>query len=152
MPGAVSGYRRQVAAAGPCPARLGRALALAPGHRGEARGWLEHALEQGDGGAEVAGNAGIGLTDAGLPGLGERHLAAAAALTASEPFLHALYVARQAKTAMRAEPSWWPPDGGAGRSQRRWCNPPADIHLRHVYDGRGGGGAISEVRRPGRTA
>jgi transcriptional regulator with XRE-family HTH domain len=129
-------------------ARLGRALALAPGHRGEARGWLEHALEQGDGGAEVAGNAGIGLTDAGLPGLGERHLAAAAALTASEPFLHALYVARQAKTAMRARE----PELVACRMAELAGlaplvqSPRLDIHLRHVYDGTGRWEAISEVR------
>src|SRR5439155_309562 len=72
-------------------ARLGRALALA-GHRGEARRQLEAALAHG-GGAEVSGNCGIGLTDAGMPGLGEHHLADAARLTASSPFLNGLWTA-----------------------------------------------------------
>jgi hypothetical protein len=130
-------------------ARLGRALALAPGHRGEARRWLEDALElQGGGGAEVSGNCGIGFTDAGMPGLGERHLAAAAGLTASSPFLHALYVARQAKAAIRARE----PEAAAARMTELAAlaplveSPRLAIHLRHVLDGTQRWDGIGEVR------
>lgn len=130
-------------------ARLGRALALAPGRKGEARHWLETALDlQGAGVAEVSGNCGIGFTDAGMPGLGERHLAAAASLTASSPFLHSLYVARQAKTAIRARE----PELAAGRMTTLATlaplvdSPRLSIHLRHVYDGTRRWDGIREVR------
>jgi hypothetical protein len=130
-------------------ARLGRALALAPGRRGEARRWLEDALElQPDGEAEVSGNCGIGFTDAGMPGLGERHLAAAAGLTVSSPFLHSLYVARQAKTAIRARE----PEAATARMTELAAltplveSPRLAIHLRHVLDGTGRWDGIREVR------
>lgn len=130
-------------------ARIGRAFALAPGRKGEARQWLEAALElQGTGDAEVSGNCGIGFTDAGIPGLGERYLATAAGLTASSPFLHSLYVARQAKTAIRARE----PGRAAGRMTTLAVlaplvdSPRLSIHLRHVYDGTRRWDGIREVR------
>jgi hypothetical protein len=49
----------------------------------------------------VAGNAGIAFTDLGMPDRAEQYLAAAVDLTAASPFLHSLYLARQAKTAIR---------------------------------------------------
>jgi transcriptional regulator with XRE-family HTH domain len=130
-------------------ARLGRALALAPGRKGEARRWLEDALElQQTGEAEVSGNCGIGFTDAGLTGLGERYLATAASLTASSPFLHSLYVARQAKTAIRGRE----PEVTARRMLELAAlaplvdSPRLTIHLRHVYDGTRRWDGIREVR------
>jgi tetratricopeptide (TPR) repeat protein len=130
-------------------ARLGRALALAPAHRGEARRWLEHALElQPNDEAEISGNCGIGFTDAGMPGLGERYLTTAASLTASSPFLHSLYVARQAKTAIRGQA----PELAAERMAELTAlaplveSPRLTIHLRHVYDGTRRWDGIREVR------
>lgn len=142
LPEASDGDRAMLAA------RLGRALALAPGRKSEARRWLETALEVQGSGAEVNGNCGIGFTDAGLPGLGERHLATAAALTASSPFVHSLYVARQAKTAIRARE----PELAAARMTQLAAlaplvdSPRLSIHLRHVYDGTRRWDGIRELR------
>jgi hypothetical protein len=83
-----------------------------------------------------------------MPGLGERHLAAAAGLTASSPFLHALYVARQAKAAIRARE----PEAAAARMTELAAlaplveSPRLAIHLRHVLDGTQRWDGIGEVR------
>jgi hypothetical protein len=117
-------------------ARLGRSLALA-GRPGPARASFDRALELADGSAEVAGNAGIGLTDLGLTSQADGHLATAARMTAGQPFVHALYVARLAKSALRAR------DPGL---TAQWMtalaalvplvdSPRLAIHLRHLYDG-----------------
>src|SRR5438094_1718634 len=104
---------------------------------GEARRWLETALQlQPVGEAEISGNCGIGLTDAGMPGLGGRYLAVAASLTAGSPFLHGLYAARQTKSAIRARE----PELAAGRMMELGAvahlveSPRLGIHLRHIYD------------------
>jgi hypothetical protein len=130
-------------------ARVGRALALAPGRKPEARRWLDRALElQADGDAEIAGNCGIGYTDAGIPALGERYLADAAGLTAASPHLHALYAARQAKTAIRAGQ----PEQAAGKMTELAAlaplvdSPRLSIHLRHIHDGTRRWDAIRDVR------
>lgn len=135
-------------------ARLGRAVALAPGRKHEARRYLEQALElQGAGDADITGNCGIGFTDAGMPGLGGRYLATAADLTTSSPFLHSLYVARQAKTAIRARE----PELAASRMTELTAlaplveSPRLTIHLRHVYDGTRRWDGISEVRNARET-
>jgi hypothetical protein len=130
-------------------ARLGRSLALLPGHDREARASLDRALELAGGqSAEIAGNVGIGLTDLGLPVKAEDHLAAAVRLTAGSPFLSALWVARQAKTAIRARQ----PDQAAQEMMTLAGlaplveSPRLAIHLRHIYDGTRGWSAIHEVR------
>lgn len=143
LPGASNSDRAMLAA------RLGRALALTPGRKSEARRYLETALElQAVSEAEISGNCGIGFTDAGMPGLGERHLAVAAELTASLPFVHSLYVARQAKTAIRAKT----PELAAARITELTAlaplvdSPRLAIHLRHIYDGTRRWDGIREVR------
>jgi hypothetical protein len=130
-------------------ARLGRSLALLPGHDREARASLDRALELADGqSAEIAGNVGIGLTDLGLPVKAEDHLAAAVRLTASSPFLSALWVARQAKTAIRARQ----PDQAAQEMMALAGlaplvdSPRLSIHVKHVLDGTRGWDGIGEVR------
>ena len=130
-------------------ARLGRALALRPGSAREAHRWLDHALAlQGGEDAEVCGNCGIGFTDAGMPGRGEPYLAAAVARTAPSPFTHSLYVARQAKTAMRARQ----PERAAQAMTALAAlaplveSPRLAIHLRHVYDGTRQWDGIWDVR------
>jgi hypothetical protein len=70
-------------------------------------------------------------------GTSQQHLATAAALTAGAPFLHALYLARQAKTAMRARQ----PEVAAERMTALATvaplvkSPRLRIHERHIYDG-----------------
>lgn len=120
-------------------ARLGRSLALTPGQGHEARHSLQRALElAGDEpSAEVVGNVGIGLGDLGLHVAAERYLASAASLTAATPHLHSLYLARQAKTAMRARQ----PEVAAERITALASvaplvdSPRLRIHQRHIYDG-----------------
>jgi transcriptional regulator with XRE-family HTH domain len=131
-------------------ARLGRALALA-GQGRKARDAFGTALELADGtglAADLFGNTGIGLTDLGLTGPAEDYLDTAARLTAGQPFLHALYVARQAKAALRARQ----PDLTAGRMTTLAAlaplvsSPRLAIHLRHLYDGTRIWDAIPAVR------
>ena len=96
----------------------------------------------------MAGNAGIGLTDLGLTSQADGHLATAARMTAGQPFVHALYVARLAKSALRAR------DPGL---TAQWMtalaalvplvdSPRLAIHLRHLYDGTRVWDPIPEVR------
>lgn len=123
----------------PLAARLGRSLALSPGRDRDARYNLERALElsAGEHSPEVVGNVGIGLHDLGMYVHAEQHLATAATLTAGAPFLHSLYLARQAKTAMRARQ----PEVTAGRMTALASvaplvdSPRLRIHERHIYDG-----------------
>lgn len=120
-------------------ARLGRSLALL-GQEREARASLDHAIELANGqSADIANNVGIGLTDLGMPGRAGPYLATAVRLTASSPFLRSLYVARQAKTAIRARQP-----GQAAREMTALAglaplveSPRLTIHLRHIYDGTG---------------
>jgi len=127
-------------------ARLGRSLALA-GRSGPARASFDQALGL-DGSTEVTGNCGIGLTDLGLCGLAEDHLTTAARLTADSPFLHALYLARLAKSALRARD----PELTAGRMATLAAlaplvdSPRLTIHLKHLYDGTRIWEPIPEVR------
>lgn len=87
-------------------ARLGRTLALVPAEQYDARRYLDESLDLAAGGsqltAEIHGNAGIGHTDLGLPAAASRHLENAVELTTAEPFVQSLYLARQAKMAIRA--------------------------------------------------
>lgn len=133
VPGADDASRATLAA------RLGRSLALSSGSERDARYSLERALElsAGERSPEVAGNVGIGLHDLGLHARAEQHLATAAALTAGAPFVHALYLARQAKTAVRARQ----PEVAAERMTALASvaplvdSPRLCIHERHIYDG-----------------
>jgi transcriptional regulator with XRE-family HTH domain len=128
-------------------ARLGRSLALA-GRTGAARASLDQALELADGSAEVTGNAGIGLTDLGLTGQADDCLTTAARMTAGQPFIHALYVARLAKAALRAR--------NPGLTAQRMTtlaalvplvdSPRLTIHARHLVDGTRIWEPIPEVR------
>jgi hypothetical protein len=67
----------------------------------------------------------------------EQYLAAAAELTASSPFVHSLYLARQAKTAIRARQ----PEVAAERMTELAATAPLvdsprlRIHERHIIDG-----------------
>jgi tetratricopeptide (TPR) repeat protein len=129
-------------------ARLGRSLAL-QGDAGQARASLEHALELADGqSAEITGNVGIGLADLGLPGRAEPCLATAVRLTASSPFLRSLYVARQAKTAIRARQLDQAVQEMTALATLAPLveSPRLTIHLRHIYDGTKKWAAISEVQ------
>lgn len=138
--------RRGLAVAGAEPAhravlaaRLGRTLAITRGGRSEAHRSLEHALELSGGelGAEIVGNVGIGFSELGMAALAEQHLTAAAKLTASSPFVHGLYVARLAKTAIRARQ----PEVAAERMTELATiaplvdSPRLRIHERHIIDG-----------------
>ena len=138
--------RRGLAMAGAEPAhravlaaRLGRTLAITRGDRGEAHRSLEHALElsAGELGAEIVGNVGIGFSELGMAARAEQYLAAAAELTASSPFVHSLYLARQAKTAIRARQ----PEVAAERMTELAATAPLvdsprlRIHERHIIDG-----------------
>lgn len=133
-------------------ARLGRSQALAPGCERDARTSLETALEQaaecGELSAEVVGNTGIGFSDLGMPARAEQHLADAVALTASSPFLQSLYVARQAKTAIRARN----PEVAAHRMGALTSiaplvdSPRLRIHERHIYDGTRRWDGIADIR------
>jgi len=145
LPGASDSDRAALAA------RLGRSLALLPGHAREARTSLEHALQLADQSgpsAEIAGNTGIGFTDLGMPGRAEHYLTTAVSLTASSPFLHSLYVARQAKAAIRARR----PEQAAEKMTALAAvaplveSPRLAIHLRHIYDGTRKWAAIEDVR------
>src|SRR6266536_2277580 len=133
-------------------ARLARSLALMPGQGYQARATLDQALELSGPSwrtsSEVAGNAGIAFTDLGMPGRAEQHLAAAVDLTAASPFLHSLYLARQAKTAIRAQQ----PDTAAQAMLTLAAvaplvdSPRLRIHLRHIVDGTQRWRAIPSVR------
>lgn len=133
-------------------ARLGRTLALAPGEHLHARRYLEQSLElAADSGqltAEIHGNAGIGLTDLGLPTAASAHLASAVELTAAEPFVRSLYLARQAKMAIRARE----PDAVApAMLDLAGVVPLVDsprllIHVRHILDGTRRWAGIPDVR------
>lgn len=83
-----------------------------------------------------------------MPGRAERYLAEAVSLTASSPFLRSLYVARQAKAAIRAR------EPGPAASKMTVLaavaplveSPRLAIHLRHIYDGTRQWAAIRDVR------
>ncbi len=121
-------------------ARLGRSLALTPGQGRQACQSLECAIELSEGcgslTVEIAGNVGIGFGDLGMPGRAEPHLATAVRLTPTAPFTHSLYLARQAKTAIRARN----PDLAADRiATLANVSPLVDsprlrIHERHIFD------------------
>ena len=117
-------------------ARRGRAEALA-GRTSAARASFDQAMELADGSPEVTGNCGIGLTDLGLTGQADDYLTTAARLTAGQPFVHALYVARLAKSSLRARD----PGLTAGRMVTLAGlvplvdSPRLTIHVRHLLDG-----------------
>lgn len=134
-------------------ARLGRSLALHPDARYDARTSFDRALDlvsgaDSDFSADVTGNVGIGLTDLGLTAVADPHLATAVDLTAGSPFLHALYVARQAKTAIRARD----PEAVAHRMTALTAlaplvdSPRLRVHERHILDGTARWAPIHAVR------
>ncbi len=132
--------------------RLGRSLALTPGRGREARYSLERALELSEGhvslAVEIAGNAGIGFGDLSMPTRAGQHLATAVSMTASSPFVHSLYLARQAKTAVSARN----PDLAADRMIALTAvsplvdSPRLRIHERHIFDGSQRWASIPTVR------
>lgn len=130
--------------------RHGRALALSSDQVG-ARRSFEDALKLVPGGplaAEIYGNAGIGLTDLGMPRAAESYLATAVDLTASTPFIQSLYLARQTKTAVRAQD----PDAAAPMMTALVAvapmvdSPRLFIHLRHLIDATSRWAGIPDVR------
>ena len=98
-------------------------------------------------GAEIVGNVGIGFSELGMAAPAEQHLAAAE-LTASSPFVHSLYVARQAKTAIRARQ----PEVAAERMTELVAiaplvdSPRLRIHERHIIDGTRHWAGVAPVR------
>lgn len=132
-------------------ARLGRTLALVPTGQYDARRYLDESLDLAAGGSqltgEIHGNAGIGLTDLGLPAA-SRHLENAVELTTAEPFVQSLYLARQAKMAIRARK----PDAAAPVMRTLAGviplvdSPRLIIHVRHILDGTGRWAGIPDMR------
>lgn len=128
-------------------ARLARSLALT-GDTRQARAALDRALEMGGMSAEICGNCGIALTDAGLPGKAEPLLADAVRLSATSPFVRSLYVSRQAKASIRARQ----PDRTARDMMELAAlvplvdSPRLGFHVRHILDGTGRWDGIAEVK------
>ncbi|MBA9002452.1 helix-turn-helix domain-containing protein [Thermomonospora cellulosilytica] len=134
--------------------RLGRSLAVLPGQERQVRRAVDRAQELMDrlgalDSAEIMANAGIALSDCGLPARGAIDLrSAVAAVESQSPLLLALYQARLAKTAVRARDI----DETAramtalSRTVPLVTSRRVDIHVRHLLDGTRGWSTILEVK------